>query len=135
MKKYLSIDYGGKRTGLATGDDLTGHVGPVGLIETPNPDEVIKQIIAAIDEHGPDELVIGIPYHMDGSMSLQAEKTEQLAKTLEEKTNLVVHRVDERLTSYAADEMMKQSGLTHKQKKARRDALAAMAILKDFMGA
>ena len=133
MKKYLAIDYGLKRTGLATGDDFTKTTGPVGAIVTTSIDELIIQIKKAIDEHDPDELVIGIPYNMDGSLSPQAQKSEDLAVRLENETGLVVNRMDERLTSYAANEMMRESGLTHKQKKARRDALAAMAILQDFL--
>jgi RNase H-fold protein (predicted Holliday junction resolvase) len=51
MRKYLAIDPGGKRSGLATGDDLTGQVGPVGVIETSDRDELVRQIVAAVEEH------------------------------------------------------------------------------------
>lgn len=133
MRKYLAIDPGGKRSGLATGDDLTMQVGPVGVITTADRDELVRQIVAAIQEHDPDELVVGVPYHMDGSDSVGSHSSMQLVEQLRETTGLIVHPVDERLTSFAADELMSQSGLTHKQKKARRDALAAAAILRDFL--
>ncbi len=130
---YLAIDPGAKRTGLATGDDVTGHCGPVGVIHAVTSEELLLGIKEAIDEYEPGELVVGVPYNMDGSMSEGARKSEALAILLEGATGLKVHRVDERLTSYAADEMMSRSGLTHKQKKERRDALAAAAILTDFL--
>lgn len=131
--RYLAIDPGGKRTGLAVGDDLTGQAGPVGMIETSDPATLLREIRKAIDEHAPDALVIGVPLNMDDTVGPAAKKAQALAMLLEQNTGLKVHCVDERLTSFEADELMKQSGLTHKQKKARRDALAAAAILRDFL--
>lgn len=133
MTRYLAIDPGEKRTGLAVGEDITGHAGPVGVVEAADPATLLKALRDAIEQHGPDALVIGVPYNMDGTEGPAARKAQALAMLLEANTGLRVHRVDERLTSYAADQAMKQSGLTHKQKKARRDALAAAAILRDFL--
>ncbi len=133
--RYLAIDPGTRRTGLAVGDDQTGQAGPVGMIDTADPATLLREIRSAIDRHGPDELVIGIPLNMDDTAGPAAKKARALAMLLEQHTGLKVHCHDERLTSYAADELMKQSGLTHKQKKARRDAIAAAAILRDFLDA
>ncbi len=133
--RYLAIDLGDKRTGLATGDDATGIVSPVGMIETTDPDLRLRKIIDAIAEHLPDQLIVGIPYNMDATPGPAARKAQQFADQLAEATGLTVHRADERLTSYQADDAMKQSGLTHKKKKQRRDALAAAAILRDFLAA
>ena len=131
--RYLAIDPGTKRTGLAVGDDETHQAGPVGVIETSDPPTLLRRIRDAIDEHGPDALVIGIPFNMDGSEGPQAKKARALAMLLRQHTALAVHEVDERLTSFEADDQMKQTGYTRKQKKARRDALAAAAILRDFL--
>jgi putative Holliday junction resolvase len=131
--RYLAIDYGVKRTGLAVGDDLTGQAGPVGMIEADSPGKLLRGLRDAIDEYDPDELVVGIPLNMDGTIGEPAKKIEALCQLLEQHTHLTVHRVDERLTTYEADELMKASGLTRGQKKDRRDALAAAAILRDFL--
>lgn len=133
--RYLAIDLGSKRTGLAVGDDLTGQAGPVGVIETSDHATLLRQLKVAIDEHGPDELVVGIPLNMDDTVGPAARKAQALAMLLQQHTGLRVHCVDERLTTFEADDLMKQSGLTHKQKKARRDAIAAAAILRDFLAA
>jgi putative Holliday junction resolvase len=133
MKRYLAIDPGEKRTGLAVGDDLLKIASPLGVIHADHPQALLEGIAGAITEHAPDELVIGIPLNMDGTAGPVAEKARALSMLLAKHTGLVVHEVDERLSSFAADEWMKQSGLTHKQKKARRDALAATAILRDFL--
>ena len=131
--RYLAIDPGDKRTGLAVGDDLTHIVTPVEVIVTRNADERLRRIEKAIDQHGPDALILGLPLNMDGTTGPAAKAAQALAQTLETRTGLPVHLVDERLSSVAADEQMARTGLTHGQKKARRDALAAAAILHRFL--
>jgi putative holliday junction resolvase len=133
MARYLAIDPGEKRTGLAVGDDETGHAGPVGLIEPSAPPALLLGIRRAIEEHGPDALLVGIPYNMDGSEGPAARKALALAVLLEEHTGLPVHRVDERLTSFQAEQMLAGRNLTRRQKKTRRDALAAVTLLQDFL--
>jgi len=78
-------------------------------------------------------LVIGLPLNMDGTEGPRAKLVRSFAVLLETRTARVVHMQDERLTSANADWNMAGSGLTHKQKKSRRDALAAAEILKDFL--
>ncbi|MBB6429336.1 Holliday junction resolvase RuvX [Algisphaera agarilytica] len=133
--RFLSIDLGGKRTGLATGDDETGIVSPLDVIVTSNEEERLRQLGKFIEDEQPDALVLGMPFNMDGTLGPAAAKSVALAKTLTERFGLPVHPMDERLTSATADQQMAQSGLTHGQKKARRDALAAAAILRDFLEA
>ncbi|MHB1155731.1 MAG: Holliday junction resolvase RuvX [Phycisphaerales bacterium] len=131
--RYLAIDLGGKRTGLAVGDDLTRQAGPVDVIHTSDPATLLREIRKAIEEYAPDALVIGIPFNMDGSLGPAAKKAVALATLLEQATGLPVRQVDERLTTFDADQSLKQTGYTHDQKKNRRDALAAAAILRDFL--
>ncbi|MEL7087446.1 MAG: Holliday junction resolvase RuvX [Planctomycetota bacterium] len=131
--RYLAIDLGGKRTGLAVGDDASGIVSPVDVIVTANADERLRQLGVAIREHEPDALVLGVPFNMDGSAGPMALKARALGELLTQRFGKPVHEMDERLTSAAADAQMARTGLTHGQKKARRDALAAAAILRDFL--
>ena len=131
--RYLAIDLGDRRTGIAAGDDFTGNAGPVDVIESADTATLMRRLAQIIDEHGPDALVVGVPYNMDGSEGPAARKALALIAKLSESTRLPVHAMDERLTTFEADDLMKQSGLTHKQKKQRRDALAAAAILRDFL--
>jgi len=131
--RYLAIDPGDKRTGLAVGDDETRLASPVDVLEAADPASLLGQIKLAIDEYEPDALVVGVPYDMDGGTGPAARKALALAHMLETHAALTVHTVDERLTSFDADDRMKQTGLTHGEKKQRRDALAAAAILRDFL--
>ncbi|QDU72675.1 Holliday junction resolvase RuvX [Mucisphaera calidilacus] len=133
MKRYLAIDPGGKRTGLALGDDLTKLASPLDVIQTASPTERLRQIRDAIEREQPDELVLGLPLNMDGSEGPAAKAARLFADELREATQLEVHLADERLTSDVADQQMARTGLTHKQKKQLRDALAAATLLQDFL--
>lgn len=133
--RYFAIDLGDKRTGVAIGDALTGIVTPLEVINTRSEAERFTRLRDLIEWEGPGALVVGWPLNMDGSVGPAAEKCKVFAGRLAEATRLPAHLHDERLTSAIADEQMAMSGLTHKQKKARRDALAAAAILRGFFEA
>ena len=131
--RYLAIDVGTRRTGLAVGDDGSGIVSPLNVIETKSVVERDRQLALAVRDEGPDALVVGLPLNMDGSEGPAAGAMRQLAAAWGARFGLPVHLHDERLSSAAADEQMSRSGLTYGQKKQRRDALAAAAVLRDFL--
>lgn len=137
--RYLAIDLGDKRTGLALGDPETGIVSPLEVIETPLAANAGGQLLAdlakRIESHlgrSDAELVIGLPLNMDGTEGPQAKKVRAFGDQLAVAAKRTVRYHDERLTSVEADWSMSQSGMTHKQKKEKRDALAAAAILRDY---
>ncbi len=138
--RFLCIDLGDKRTGLALGDRVTGLVSPAGVIETPIAERageaLLDAIAAAIDEQvgkSACELVVGLPLNMDGTEGPRAKIVRAFAARIAARTGRAVRFQDERLTSADADWSMARSGMTHKEKKKRRDALAAAAILRDFL--
>lgn len=132
--RYLAIDLGDKRTGLAVGDDALRIASPVGVVEAARGGgELVQKLLAAVDEHlgRGDEVVFGLPVNMDGTEGERAKLVRDYAGSLG--LDRAVHFQDERLTSADADWKMARTGLTHKQKKGRRDAMAAAAILQDFL--
>ncbi len=131
--RYLAIDLGDKRTGIAVGDDELKMAQPVCVLEVPIGALLIEAVKKTIDEQGVDELVIGLPLNMDGSPGQRVAITKNFAQQLETSTDLPIHFQDERLTSASAEETLARSGKTHKQKKKMRDALAAAEILNDFL--
>ncbi|MEZ6242019.1 MAG: Holliday junction resolvase RuvX [Phycisphaerales bacterium] len=142
--RYLAIDLGDKRTGLAVGDSLTKIAGPVGILDVPidrgGGGALLDAIDAACREHlGEDpargELVLGLPLNMDGSEGPRAKLVRAFADRVRARTGRAVHLHDERRSSVRADERMARTGLTHSQKKARRDAIAAAGVLQDFLDA
>jgi putative holliday junction resolvase len=131
--RYLAIDLGDKRTGLAVGDDITRTVSPAGMIEQPRGEAFMRAIDKAVAEYGPGAIVIGLPLNMDGTEGDAAKRVRELGRQIADATNLPVQYQDERLTSFAADQRMARTGRTHKQKKQIRDAIAAVEILRDFL--
>lgn len=139
--RFIAIDLGDARTGLAVGDAVTRIVSPVEVIECPTGmcgGEALLDLIDAginriVSKHATCELVVGLPYNMDGTEGPRAKLVRAFADRIGARTGRKVHLQDERLTSSEADWAMSRSGWSHKQKKERRDALAAAAILKDFL--
>ncbi len=133
--KFLSIDLGDQRTGLAVGEEEFALVTPLEVLAIPAAQEarLIEALRAAAVKHAPDALVIGLPLNMDDdSEGPAAKKCRALGDRIATALNLPVHYQDERLTSADAEWQLAGSGLTHKQKKEKRDALAAATILRDF---
>jgi len=136
--RCLAIDLGQRRTGLAIGDDATGMVEPLRVVEVRRevndaPEALVREVRRAIEEHGADALVVGLPLNMDDSEGPPAKDARAAGAALGEALGLPVHFQDERLTSAEADWSMARSGMTRKRKKQLRDALAAAAILRDFL--
>ena len=133
--RILALDIGDKRTGIAVGDSGTGIVSPAGQLEASSEEALIEQVKAVVAEHEPDTLVVGLPVNMDGTEGDRAKLVRALGERVAKATGHEVHYQDERLTTFAADQSMARSGLTRGAKKKRRDALAAVEILKDWLEA
>lgn len=138
--RYLCIDLGDKRTGLAVGDAQTRLVSALSVLESPigvrGGEGLLDALSKAVDEQlgtGAGELVVGLPLNMDDSEGPRAKMVRAFAARLGERVGRVVHFQDERLTSAAADWSMARSGMTRGEKKQKRDALAAAEILRDFL--
>ncbi len=131
--RILSVDLGDRRTGLAIGDDGLRIASPLDVIEIPTTraDELVRAIATRAKDEGVGRIILGLPLNMDGTEGPMAAKARAFGKSLEQGAGVPVLMPDERLSSAEADWEMAQSGLTRGQKKARRDALAAAAILRD----
>jgi len=131
--RFLAIDLGDRRTGLACADDVLRIPAPIEVIEASTHEVLMQSLAHAVDSYAPDALVIGLPLNMDGSEGPRAKMTRDFALACEERFRLPVHFQDERLTSHAAETSLNRSGRTHAQKRRIRDALAACELLKDFL--
>ncbi|UYV14099.1 MAG: Holliday junction resolvase RuvX [Phycisphaera sp.] len=141
ITRYIAIDLGDRRTGLAVGDTHTRVAAPWKTLEVPIEHEGGQKLIDAIERaidrdyaSSPSlELVVGLPLHLDGQESQRSELARAFADRLAKHFGKPVHLADERLTSKQADWAMGGSGLTHLQKKRRRDSIAAAALLQAFL--
>ena len=131
--RFLAVDLGDKRTGLAIADEDPKMVHPLSVLEVPIGPLLVDAIEQAIGKHDAQALVFGLPLDMDGTIGPRAKLTQEFGDKIALRTSIEVFYQDERLTSVAAEEHLSQSGKTHKQKKRVRDALAAAEILNDFL--
>lgn len=131
--RYLAVDLGAKRTGLAAGDDVVRLVQPVEVVQVPRGPALLDALARAVDRHGPDELVVGLPLNMDGTEGAGAKEAREFGALLAARAGIPVRFQDERLSSFEADERMARSGRTHREKRELRDALAACAILEAWL--
>jgi putative holliday junction resolvase len=138
--RYLAVDLGLKRTGIAVGDSVTGIVTPVEVlnIAAAEGDGLLNAVAESCVEHlgelrAKGEVVVGLPLNMDGTEGPGARQAREFGTRLSERTGRVVRYMDERLSSAQAEWELAGSGLTRGQKKERRDARAAAAILREFL--
>lgn len=131
--RYLCIDLGGRRTGLAVGDDETRVVCPLDVVEAAPGPALLGAIDRAIRDQAPGALVVGLPLNMDGTEGPPAKQVRDFGRQVHDRSGLPVHFQDERLTSEAAEAHLDGSGRTHREKKRLRDALAAAEILRDYL--
>lgn len=130
--KYLGIDWGEKRIGLAYGDEL-GLAFPITPAVAPAKKERLRQIEAVVRERGIEAMVVGYPLNMDGSAGFKAREVDAFIGLLEKRFRLPVHRVDERLTSVAAEGLSRESKRKPDRKSGELDSRAAAILLQDFL--
>ncbi len=134
--RYLGIDAGAKRIGLAVSDPAGEIASPLKTLDAPGGAVAcVPQVLEVAESFDVDEWVVGLPLNMDGTEGPQAKAAREFAAALEMATGQPVHLWDERLSTCEANERMSRTGLTHKKKKRRRDALAAQVILQSFLDA
>ncbi len=135
MVAALGLDLGARRIGVA-GCDRTGLIA-TGLttIYRTNFESVLNPLTKLVQERQIEVLVVGLPYTLDGEIGNQAKKTQKQAKKLSKALNLPVEFVDERLTSFAAEEMMAAQGTSSKNYKGLIDRKAAAIILQQWLDA
>ncbi len=130
--RFLGIDYGTRRIGLATGDEL-GIATPLPALIEPELASRRRALAALVRQRRVDELVLGYPLNMDGSAGFKAKEMEALAVELRAELGLPVHLVDERLTSHMAETGMNQKQLREIRAKGIIDSRAAAVILQDYL--
>ncbi|HUW20543.1 MAG TPA: Holliday junction resolvase RuvX [Sedimentisphaerales bacterium] len=129
--RYLAIDYGAKRIGLAICDPAETIASPLGVIEGQR--DVIKQVADIVKKENVEAVVLGLPLNMDDSAGPQARLVFQFAGQLEKLLDIPVYFQDERLSSFGAEEKLAPAELTRKKKKKHLDAVAAAEILQAFL--
>ncbi|VEH40000.1 Putative Holliday junction resolvase [Fusobacterium varium] len=133
-KKYISLDVGDVRIGVAKSDIMGIVATPLEVIDRKKT-KAVKRIKELCTQENTKALVVGIPKSLDGTEKRQAEKVREfIAKLNKEIEGLEIIEVDERLTTVSADRMLNESnkkGALEKRKVV--DKIAAAIILQTFL--
>ena len=129
----LGLDVGNKRIGVA-GCDGTGLIA-TGLttIKRTSFARDVEQLRELVEQRQAQLLVVGLPYTMEGNLGSQAHKVQKFARRLSKNLGLPIEYVDERLTSFAAEELLKAQNYSPSRNKALIDRKAAAIILQQWL--
>ncbi len=132
MTRWLGIDHGTRRIGVAVGDTSGGIATPLTVLPAEPLQDAIGRIVSLCEEYEARCVVVGWPLNMDDSEGPQGRIARGMAERLAGASGLDVRLWDERLSTFEADRMM-AGKLTRKKKRRRQDAVAAAVILQDFL--
>ena len=123
--KYLGIDYGRAKIGLALGEIFLAE--PYSVIRYTNLDVLIKQIDGIIQKEKIVRVVVGV------SESKMANQSRDFGDKLNEALNIPVDFQDETLTSHDAQRLAIESGIGRKKRKGLEDSYAATIMLQNYL--
>ncbi|MBL1142126.1 MAG: Holliday junction resolvase RuvX [Proteobacteria bacterium] len=125
MKTLLCFDYGKKRIGTAVGQTITTTATALEIINTINNKPDWDSITRLINEWSPDQLIVGMPFQLDGSRQEMTDVAERFSRQLEGRYNIPVEMIEEQLSSYEARRELKSTY--------NLDAVAARLILETWL--
>ncbi|MGQ9630768.1 MAG: Holliday junction resolvase RuvX [bacterium] len=137
----MGLDIGDVRIGVALSDEL-GLVargletvpGPSSKASGNQPGEILPARLGEIvREYGVGEVVVGLPYNMDGSVGDRAERIRKLADAMRAEWDVPVHFWDERLTTVAANRVLLDADVSRAKRRKVIDKMAAVIILQDYL--
>jgi putative Holliday junction resolvase len=133
--RVLGLDYGMRRIGAAISDPRRKIATPLEVYERRDSVQDLRHYRALVEEHDVDLIVLGLPVHTSGRESPISKQVRAWGKNLGEALGVAVTYFDERNTSLEADEILIGVGFKIKDRKARRDMLAAQILLRNFLEA
>ena len=135
MKKYIGLDLGTVTLGIAKSDAL-GFVHQVETFRFPKTQYVLarKRVYELCEELEITDLVLGLPRHLNNTDSEMSKTVERFKDDLlREHPELTVELVDERLSSFEAEEYMHEAGVKTNKKKGLIDQIAGTIILQSYL--
>ncbi len=133
--RLLGLDFGTKRLGIAVSTPDQTISSPLENYARSTPNLDLKHLRELASEYRIAGLVVGLPVHMSGEEGGVARSAREFGMGLAEELALPIRFWDERFTSARAEEILQAASLTKKQRKARRDKLAAQLLLQSFLDA
>jgi putative Holliday junction resolvase len=133
VRRFLGIDYGEKRIGLAVSDPTNTFAQPLTVLENKSQSFVFGEIQKLIEEKSITQVIAGLPKNMDGTLGEKAEEVLSFVKKLKEKIEIPVITWDERLSTVQAHKSLYESGMSLAKRKKKIDKIAAQFILQNYL--
>ena len=132
-KVYLGLDVGRRRIGVALSDPEGLLAVPLSTVYRQTIDSAVAQIADLVKEHNVACIIVGLPALLSGEFGEEVASVQEFAGALFEKVTVPVEYWDERMSTVAAEKMLRQSGAKKETRDARRDSLAAALILQGYL--
>jgi putative Holliday junction resolvase len=131
--KIAGIDYGTVRVGIAVSDADRILASPYEMYIRRSPERDAEYFRRLVSEERITQFVLGLPLHLSGDLSEKAKEALRFGRWLAKATGVEVDYIDERYTSVEAEHILREARLTNKQRKERRDKLAAQILLSAYL--
>lgn len=134
--RIMGLDFGAKTVGVAISDALLLTAQGIEIIRRTEENKLrrtLARIEELIVEYEVEEIVLGLPKHMNNTEGVRVELTMDFKDKLERRTGLPVTLWDERLTTVAADKAMMEAGLNREERREHVDKIAACFILQGYL--
>ncbi len=129
----MGIDYGTARIGVALSDELQMLAHPAETIAVAQKGDPAARIAAIVREKEVEQIVVGLPRHMNGSEGVSAEKAREFAEKLKKVVSCEVRTWDERLSTVAAHRSLREAGKSSRQTRGIVDQVAAQHLLQGYL--
>jgi putative Holliday junction resolvase len=131
--RILAIDYGRKRIGLALSDELRLTAQPLATLTHTNRRNDVRRLREICRDRGIAHIIIGHPVHMSGEAGEMAGEAARFAARLKKELGIEVELVDERLTSWDAEQTIAETRPSPRRKRRALDDVAAAVLLRDYL--
>ena len=131
--RVIGLDIGSKRIGIAVSDELGFTAQPVETLMSKGVEADLDRIVTLVDQYGADEIVVGVPYNMNGTEGPEAKKVRALMDKISARLHIPVREWDERLSTVAAERALLEADMSRAKRRKVIDKLAAMIILQVYL--
>ena len=131
--RFLAMDVGAKRIGLAVSDPLGITAQGLGVLPRKDRSKVLAQLLEVARKWQVQRVVVGLPRHMDGRLGDAAPEILKLAGDLGEALGVRVVTWDERLTTVEAERVLLQADLSRRRRRQVLDQQSAVLILQNYL--
>jgi putative Holliday junction resolvase len=131
--RILALDVGEKRIGLAVSDPLGLTAQGLEVLTRQNPEADLARLVQVARHWGVQQIVLGLPRHLDGRLGTLALQVLELADALQKTLGVEVVTWEERLTTKEAERVLLQADLSRRRRRRVLDQLAAVLILQNYL--